>query len=390
MTVDGKEKVKSPRRNTPPAEETRYNALIAKLNRRGTSDSVEDVALSHHSKPSGQCGPGDAAVPRAGSTLNPKATEFTLTEFPKQHPATFSEPSAAKAGRPSILNFFESAKESPQIHDLNPKAIDDLRAWGRVFLDLLDAISHDDGQKEKLMSSLGDGVFPPGLGLLPPPVLQPNSTNLQLPPSEWPICQDTQLPLGIQPIAGFENFMPSIPTGLYNDINAYLLAARDIPLPAQPLGNARGHTAGLPASIGLQTNLQPNAPLVPQPGMAQFPIGQAPMQATNRQAPNLPPQPGLASAQNNGAPRTTAYPHGFGPTPVSKPKGPARRDDPRWCKQQMMYEAYLEWQRSTDTNYHKKCKDRQAKRAERQRASKDRQNTEVVRHSSEGAVEASA
>ncbi|KAK8071110.1 hypothetical protein PG997_011313 [Apiospora hydei] len=226
--------------------------------------------------------------------------------------------------------------------------------------------------------------------------MQPNSANLQQPPSEWPVPQSTQLPPGIQPIAGYEDHMPSIPAGLYNDINAYLLAARDILPPAQALGNATGHAAGLPASIGLQapigtqTNLQPNAPFVPQPGMAHFPISQTPTQAANRHAPILPQQPGLAGAQSNGVPRASAYPHGFGPTPVSKPKGPPRPDDPRWCKQQMMYEAYLEWQRSTDTNYHKKCKDRQAKRAERQRASKDRQNIEVVRHSSERAVEASA
>ncbi|KAK8073627.1 hypothetical protein PG994_004526 [Apiospora phragmitis] len=401
MTVGGKEKVKSPLRKAPPAEQTRYNALIAKLNKRGASDPAEDVALSLHSISHDQAGgPSDAAFFRAGSTLNPKASEFTLTEFSKKHPATFSEPSAPKVGRPSVLDFFESTKESSQIPDLNPKAINDLRAWGRVFLDLLDAISHDDGQKEKLMSSLGDGIFPPGL--LPPPALQPHSANLQQPPPDWPISQSAQLFPEIQPFAGYENSMPIVPTGLCNDINAYLLAAREMFPQTQALGNAREHAAVMPTPIGLrapvglqnpsglQTNLQPSAPFVPQPHMAQFPISQAPTQAVNRPAPNLPQQLGLAGVQNDGAPRANAYSHGFGPTPVSKPKGPPRPGDPRWCKQQMMYEAYLEWQRSTDTGYHKKCKDRQAKRAERQRGGKDRQTSEVERPSSEGAIEASA
>ena len=396
MKIAGKEKVDSPPRNTPPpAEQSRYNALIAKLNKRGTFDPVEDDVKRRHSKSEGQVGmPGDDVVSKAGSTLNPKASEFTVPEFQKQHPATFSQPSGPTADRPSVLDFFEPTKDLPQVPDLNPKAIDDLRAWGRVFLDLLDAISHDEGQKEKLMNSLGDGRFPPGL--FPPPALQPNLATLQQQlPSEWPIPQRGQLPPGMQPIPGFEDLMPPVPAGLCNDINAYLLAAREVFPPTQAFGNAGGHTATMPTSVGLQTpvgsqtNMQPNAPFAPQHGMAPFPISQAPTQVANRPVSNIPQQPGLNDSQNSGAPRSNAYPHGFGPTPVSKPKGPPRPNDPRWCKQQMMYEAYLEWQRSTDTGYHKKCKDRQAKRAERQRSGKDRQRNEVETFSSEGAVEVS-
>lgn len=392
MKIGGKEKVISPpHRTPPPAEQSRYNALIAKLNRRGASDPIEDVAKPCHSKSDGQFGmPGDAFFSKAGSTLNPKASEFTVPEFPKQRPATFSQPSAPTVGRPSVLDFFEPTNDFPQVPDLNPKAIDDLRAWGRVFLDLLDVISHDEGQKEKLMNSLGDGR-------LPPPTLQPTLDNLQQqPPSGWPIPQSVQLLPGIPPISGYESSIPPVPAGLSNDINAYLLAAREGFPPTQALGNAGEHAAAVPPSvglqtpIGLQTNLQPSAPFAPQPGMTPFPTSQAPPQAVNRPASNMPQQPGLTGSQNNGAPHANAYPHGFGPTPVSKPKGPPRPHDPRWCKQQMMYEAYLEWQRSTDTSYHKKCKDRQAKRAERQRGSKDRQKNEMERLSSEGAVEVSA
>jgi len=380
IKVASKEKAISTPREAPPAEETRYNALIAKLNRRSTSDSAEDVAQSPHIASFGQSGgPSNAAFSKAVSTLNPKASEFTLPGLLKQHPATFSQPSAPKAGRPSVLDFFESAKESTQEPDLNPKALDDLRAWGRVFLDLLDAITHDEGEKEKLMSTLGDGRFPPGL--LPPPSVQPNAVDMQQPPCEWPAPQNTQLLPGIQPIAGYGDSTSAPPMRLYNDINAHLLAAQDIFPQMQALGNAGFQVPAIPGPIGMQTSMQPNAPFVPQP-----PIGQAPIQGVNRPAPNLPHQPGLGGGQGNGA----AYSHGFGPTPVSKPKGAPRPGDPRWCKQQMMYEAYLEWQRSTDTNYHKKCKDRQAKRAERQRGGKDGHKNEMEMRSSEGVAEVSA
>ncbi|KAK8099136.1 uncharacterized protein PG998_012377 [Apiospora kogelbergensis] len=380
MKVGSKGKASSPPREAPPAEETRYNALIAKLNKRSTSESAEDIAEPCHTASFGQPGgPSNAAFSNAASTLNPKASEFTLCGLPTQRPATFSQPSAPKVGRPSVLDFFKSTKESPEVSDLNPKALDDLRAWGRVFLDLLDAISQDDGEKEKLMSTLGDGRFPPGL--LPPPSPQPDPVNLQQPPCEWPVPQSMHLPPGMYPLTRYGDSTSSPPMGLYNDINAHLLAARDILPQMQALGNASLQVPAMPAPIVMQTNMQPNAPFVPQP-----PVGQVPIRRVNQPAPSLPHQSGSTGSQGNGA----AYPHGYGPTPVSKPKGVPRPDDPRWCKQQLMYEAYLEWQRSTDTNYHKKCKERQAKRAERQRGGKDRQTSETKIHSSEGVVETPA
>ncbi|KAK8005403.1 hypothetical protein PG990_011440 [Apiospora arundinis] len=383
IKVASKQSPKSPPREAP-AEETRYNALIAKLNRRGTSESAGDVAKPRHNTFHGESGgPRGADSSKTASTLNPMASEYN-PEFSKQHAATFSQPSAPKAGRPSVLDFFGSNKETPHVSDLNPSALDDLRAWGRVFLELLDSISQDEDEKEKIMSSLGDGRFPSGL--LPPAAVQPNSVNMQQPPCEWPVPQSTQLPPSMQPVAGYGESMPSVPMGPYNDINAHLLAARDIFPEVQALGNLGLQAPVMPPLIGMQTNMQPNAPFAPQPSVPRLPMGQPPIQGTNRQAPNLPQQPGTGGNQGNGV----AYPHGFGPTPVSKPKGAPRPGDPRWCKQQLMYEAYLEWQRSTDTNYHKKCKDRQAKRAERQRGSKDRQKSELEMSPNEVVAEVSA
>ncbi|KAK7747634.1 hypothetical protein SLS62_009045 [Diatrype stigma] len=59
----------------------------------------------------------------------------------------------------------------------------------------------------------------------------------------------------------------------------------------------------------------------------------------------------------------SAYP--IGPKPVRKPKGPFREGDLRQSMHQQQYEAYLKWKRSTNVDYAKACKTRQARRAER-------------------------
>ncbi|KAI1462699.1 hypothetical protein F4805DRAFT_6199 [Annulohypoxylon moriforme] len=55
----------------------------------------------------------------------------------------------------------------------------------------------------------------------------------------------------------------------------------------------------------------------------------------------------------------------FGPKPVPKP----RLDDPKFAEKQQMYELWLEHMRATDPQFARQCKDRQARRSERQRSS---------------------
>ncbi|KAK6074844.1 hypothetical protein SCUP515_06206 [Seiridium cupressi] len=57
----------------------------------------------------------------------------------------------------------------------------------------------------------------------------------------------------------------------------------------------------------------------------------------------------------------------IGPKPVTKPKGPPRPHDPSWTQQQQAYEQYLEFQRMVNPEYHRECRDRQARRAERKK-----------------------
>lgn len=60
----------------------------------------------------------------------------------------------------------------------------------------------------------------------------------------------------------------------------------------------------------------------------------------------------------------------FGPKPVTKPRGPPRIGDPNFAKHQQEYEQYLETLRASNPEYARQCKDRQAKRNERQRSSR--------------------
>jgi hypothetical protein len=57
----------------------------------------------------------------------------------------------------------------------------------------------------------------------------------------------------------------------------------------------------------------------------------------------------------------------FGPKPVAKPKGPFRPGDMTQAMRQQQYEEYLEHLRATDPSYAMKCRQRQARRADRRR-----------------------
>ncbi|KAI1416233.1 hypothetical protein F5Y13DRAFT_177796 [Hypoxylon sp. FL1857] len=75
--------------------------------------------------------------------------------------------------------------------------------------------------------------------------------------------------------------------------------------------------------------------------------------------PNLGPLPLHAQAQM-----------AFGPKPVRKPRGPPRPGNLRATQQQQDYEQYLEVRRATDPEFARECKERQARRAGRQRAAR--------------------
>lgn len=98
--------------------------------------------------------------------------------------------------------------------------------------------------------------------------------------------------------------------------------------------------------------------------------GRYPVAETNPKVEARPLEVPLAAEAVCPQPRPEPVPayaqHPFGPKPVRKPKGPFRAGDPQQALQQQQYEAYLEWKRTSNTDYAQQCKARQARRAERQ------------------------
>ncbi|KAI1810860.1 hypothetical protein GGS20DRAFT_149875 [Poronia punctata] len=70
----------------------------------------------------------------------------------------------------------------------------------------------------------------------------------------------------------------------------------------------------------------------------------------------------------------------FGPKPVAKPKGPFRPGDTVQALRQQQYEEYLEHLRATDPTYAMKCKQRQARRADRRRQDTQSEGASIGTH----------
>lgn len=115
----------------------------------------------------------------------------------------------------------------------------------------------------------------------------------------------------------------------------------------------------------------PGQPVVPQNGLVSPPNG---MPANSigqfNTVPVLAPfQAPITPVFNNPAPGTSLWIKSrFGPKPVSKPDRPFRPGDGIQATRQQEYEEYLEYRRSIDPNYALLCKQRQARRADRQRS----------------------
>ncbi|KAI1372926.1 hypothetical protein F4677DRAFT_431255 [Hypoxylon crocopeplum] len=171
-------------------------------------------------------------------------------------------------------------------------------------------------------------------------------------------------------------------------------------IPSQPQPQPAPGFASGPGSMGLATyNAGPytngGTPPMPAPSYgyggpqnSQFPMGPQPYQPAYPQAPSYPSQ---ASQYHSQAPQyhSQAPPVGpspvqgygdpasmplyaqaqmaFPPKPVLKPKGPPIPHHQGSGAQQMAYENYLEVKRSTDPEYARACRERQARRAGRQR-----------------------
>lgn len=376
-------------------ERKRFDAILAKLNKSSApARLVDDPAiismkpascitipgkvaggterrLSNDSAISGICAPSpQRAISQKSSTLNPTASEFPFSfeQSQKQQPATFGFGGPSKFNRPSVMGFFEEpmpAAPAPSTYDHNQALLERL-ANLEVQIEQLSELQALQAQKRaiaqqlNIASSFNGSVAqqfnnPSGFnGSYPQvPMLPPNDINMQLlaargllpqPGSVPPMAINMPVypPSGPGPVSFNPGPMAMVPPpGVFPNANT------GFPVPPPP-DFAIPHIHGLP-SMSNPHIPAPHMPQIPVPAMQDFINGPKPM--------------GPAS--------TPVYiPNGaLGPKPVRKPKGPARPGDPAWAKAQQEYEAYLEWRRANDPQYHQQCKERQNKRADRLKSS---------------------
>ncbi|KAI1129132.1 hypothetical protein F5Y10DRAFT_276961 [Nemania abortiva] len=117
--------------------------------------------------------------------------------------------------------------------------------------------------------------------------------------------------------------------------------------------------------------MQPNAILVTGQNILGYPPCGMPTGFANQfnPTPTIPFQGHGAGATPRPATGTSLWVKSmFGPKPVSKPDRPFRPGDGVQAMRQQEYEEYLEHLRATDPAYAQSCKQRQARRADRQRS----------------------
>ncbi|KAI1874017.1 uncharacterized protein JN550_002596 [Neoarthrinium moseri] len=314
----------------------KHQAIIEKLNRKTYPDRPSllhpDLAPVSEGQVSNHSGFSDASRDglQKATTLNPQASEFLYLGKQETLPATVDHKCLLPpAGRPTVTSF---SSEDTEIFPKFPNETDQSFAALDASLQaekyrLLEArvqrmqaenvqlvrqlIDMNASQMRFISSTPMTAPITSMLGqMLPPPN---NGTALSIPFSGGPVF--SSLSLGTvsqaQPLAA-QVLSVSEP--------------RTAPSTSS-MPSYNGHTAGLPTVR--PTSGPPPANPLPLPVV-------------------LPPNT-------------------MGPKPVTKPKGPPRPHDPEWNKRQLEYEAYLEHQRTVDPNYHIKCKERQSKRADRQR-----------------------
>lgn len=362
-----------------PAEVERYQRVLAKLNKSSSKQSSQGEETCDHTNftPS----PGKQAnVPQiCGSdteqwkyeptsqvtfndnlsaksfqkarTLNPKAAEFSISSDPTKKASTIQFGSPNKFTRPSIHEFFigETAAIPPATmipppvrHALQPPAVNN---------SITGLVTHEELMvAAKVLEYLRRGGQLHGLDQ---------------------IAAGAQAGVNVRYDQGFHRqHMPiprtqnMIPYGTMNSSN-----------PAQPLGQ-HGSFADTNPHISMPGGFYPGQERIPSsmlrpalPTTNNLDVNRPTMDTQSFQSSQGARGVFLAPAHSNlssvPSGTNTSAPAWAGPIPVCKPKGPPRPNDPVWCQQQIKYEAYLEWKRSIDHDFHREGRERQANRAEK-------------------------
>ncbi|KAI1439186.1 hypothetical protein GGR50DRAFT_690537 [Xylaria sp. CBS 124048] len=321
------------------------------MNEADNKENDNDNSKRAPSRDSGISGMSTGGRQRS-STLNPEASEFRVPVQEKKSPIANGNPSDNVGSKETITLVCTSPETEDPIQKLETR-VAELEAK-------LAQHNPDKAQVKRQKSAFGgrkrSAFEVKGYG---PPVPHQHAPNKGFQgmagyqPAQ-PVVQPVVQPI-VQPIAPYQP-QPGFamgPGGMQHN-----------PMP----GTAH---YGLAANAGFPPSGMPAMPAMPVAINNPYVSGQpvAPVQGPPIQGPPIQGPPILGGSNPAAtAPGTPLWVKSvFGPKPVSKPSRPFPPGDGNQAMRQQQYEEYLEHLRATDPSYALRCKQRQARRADRQR-----------------------
>ncbi|KAI0179227.1 hypothetical protein GGR52DRAFT_588966 [Hypoxylon sp. FL1284] len=342
----------------PEGIDSRYQALLAKLrkpnNRHRRALSYIDIKPPHWTKESdisttqlkspspasAISGLPDEGV-KKGPMLNPQATEFRSSISPLNanapilpKPNNQQEDGKVELTHQAMLPF-SSTNNSP-----NNEAVllQEVRAVHARMAELMEEMKELKAQKFEQQHP----THPLEQSCSPPFINQPQydhrqvqvqgpATTGQYGSTAWPVTA---------PYNALQNNL-SLPQPSYSPQNMGLNGGISFPLPPHSSPFQGHQLPRFSSPSGLHAPVAPMGPMAPMTLGPEAGYGSVPLHA---QAQMI-----------------------FGPKPVNKPRPNFRPGDPRAAAAQVAYESYLEQKRASNINYAMQCRERQAKRAERQK-----------------------
>ncbi|KAI4860835.1 hypothetical protein F4820DRAFT_465344 [Hypoxylon rubiginosum] len=341
-------------------EDVRFSALIAKLQkptlagaRHRRVQSFIDIKPPHWTKESGKCGTQckspsqDSAISgvpdedvKKGPTLNPQATEFRSSispnaSIPSKNLNNYQQ-EERKENSSQQATFCNDSSLKNNGSSNNSALVEEMRAVNARMLEIMEEMK------------------------------QMKAHQLTLQHYSHPIEQNSNLALINQ--SQYSQAQGPASFGQYGAET----------WPAIQSYNAPHHSMQQPQLPYVSQNMGPNGGMPP----VQAPyVGPSQALQLHRTSSPLRPRAPVApmtvgcQAGHGSMPLHAQAQMIFGPKPMSKPRGDFRPGDPRAAAAQVAYENYLEQKRASNLNYAMQCRERQARRAERQRTTIEGANT---------------
>lgn len=402
----------SPSSHGQKSEGNRWDALLAKINKKSTNlpkvsnTTSEGPPLADVQTISGSDGSGRGVT--NSSTLNPKASEFFQSAEVNLQPSTYHFERGHNFSRPSVIGLFNNETVPAPAQQNDEAALRSLisgieahlvesnrqqHATHEFLMNYLNQLhqrlppaapeSGHQLQQDGLSGGLAAGndtVQLPGPGISAGHV-PPGAVSFPVPFHYQNVAlgtYDIPPPPGFPAPAGIPSV--SVPVNYQKEaLNNSIVPPPELPAPpgvASVSAPVHYQHAALDTSAAPAT---PAVPTVPPPGLFEpmhhastGPVGQPTdgsfmANATTALIPHPKQYAGPTAHAPGGQCPPAGQIHGpvvfpHGPKPVMKPRGTPATNS-AWSKQQQEYEAYLEWRRTNDPTYHQECRNRQSKRA---------------------------